>query len=63
MKKEALSHSVSELELGYEHLDYQQALRQLLPSGVTLPGGFETVGDIAHLNLDEAQMKYKHQIG
>jgi len=30
---------------------------------VEIPSGFETVGDIAHLNLSEKMMKYKNLIG
>jgi tRNA (guanine37-N1)-methyltransferase len=28
-----------------------------------VPGGYEAVGDVAHLNLKDSQMPYKHQIG
>ena len=35
----------------------------LLPPDIQVPSGFETVGDIAHLNLDESQMPYRYDIG
>jgi tRNA (guanine37-N1)-methyltransferase len=37
----------------YENFSYQEVLKELLPDGVEIPGGFETVGDIAHMNLNE----------
>lgn len=39
------------------------AMQRLLPAGVDAPGSFETVGHIAHLNLREEQLPYKHLIG
>jgi tRNA G37 N-methylase Trm5 len=38
-------------------------LKELLPSDVEIIGGFETIGDIAHLNLNEKQMAHKFTIG
>lgn len=38
-------------------------MQTLLPDGVEAPTAFETVGHIAHLNLKEAQLAYKHAIG
>ena len=38
-------------------------MRELLPQGVEVPGGYEAVGDVAHLNLKDNQMPYKYHIG
>ena len=34
-----------------------------MPEGIEIPGGFETIGHIAHLNLADEQMPYKNLIG
>ena len=51
------------LELGYEYFTAEEVLRTLLPDHIVVPTGFETVGHIAHLNLKEEQMPFKHLIG
>lgn len=28
-----------------------------------IPSGFETVGDVAHMNFNQAQHKFRYQIG
>ena len=44
--------------LGYDYFSTDHILRQLLPPNIVVPGGFETVGHIAHLNLSEEQRPY-----
>lgn len=39
-----------------------QVLEELLPEGVIIPTGFETVGHIAHLNLRDEHLPYKKLI-
>jgi len=51
------------LQLGYEHYSADEVLQKLLPSGVDVPGSFEIVGHIAHLNLREEQEPFKLTIG
>ena len=51
------------VKIGYENHTWQDILKSTLPKGVEVPGGFETVGDIAHMNLSDAQMPYKNVIG
>ena len=60
------------LQLGYENCTVDECLRLLLPSKVLecnkntnngLPGSFETIGHIAHVNLQEPFIQYKHLIG
>lgn len=42
-------------KLGYGYFAQDAALARLLPPGVQVPSGFETVGHIAHLNLSAEQ--------
>mmetsp|Transcript_9337 Transcript_9337/g.34237 ORF Transcript_9337/g.34237 Transcript_9337/m.34237 type:complete len:525 (-) Transcript_9337:1175-2749(-) len=51
------------LVLGYDYYGADQILRKLLPKGSEVPTAFETVGHIAHLNLREEFLPYKHVIG
>lgn len=52
-----------DLHLGYDYFNAEQILRKMLPAGVEVPGSFETVGHIAHLNLRDEVATYKHMIG
>lgn len=52
------------LTLGYENMSTDSVLRTLLPSSIEeIPSSFEGVGHLAHLNLKEEQLPYKHIIG
>ena len=51
------------VKLAYENYHWQDILKKLLPKGIEIPGGYETVGDIAHMNLSDEQMPYKNVIG
>lgn len=52
-----------EVRLGYQHVTMDEALRRLLPPGVEVPRGFETVGHLAHFNLRDTQYPHRHTIG
>lgn len=52
-----------EVQVGYEQLRADEVLRQVLPEGVDVPTGYEVAGHVAHLNLREEQLPYKHVIG
>jgi len=52
-----------EVKLNYDDLTMQDILAEILPKDVTVPAGFETVGNIAHLNLRASQLPYKNVIG
>lgn len=41
----------------------EEVLREALPEGVVVPQSFETAGHIAHLNLRDEHMPFKHVIG
>lgn len=49
----------SELSITYDNYNYQDALKHILPEGIEVPGGFEAIGDVAHLNLHDNQMPFK----
>ena len=38
-------------------------MQKLLPPGLEVPCSFETVGHIAHLNLRDELLPYKHLVG
>ncbi|CAJ1408407.1 unnamed protein product [Effrenium voratum] len=52
-----------EVTLGYEHFTAEEVLRKLLPAGMEIPSSFEQAGHVAHLNLRDSQLPYKHLIG
>ena len=60
---DALERTTHELVFSYEYFNAEQVLRRLLPEGCDVPGSFETVGHIAHLNLRDEVTAYKHVIG
>jgi tRNA (guanine37-N1)-methyltransferase len=47
------------MHLGYDALSAEEALRRIIPPGIVIPVGFETVGRVAHLNLREEHEPYK----
>jgi hypothetical protein len=55
--------STFDQHLDYRHLGADQVLKQLLPDGVEVPSSFESIGHIAHLNLKEEVLPWKHVIG
>ncbi|XP_006891886.1 PREDICTED: tRNA (guanine(37)-N1)-methyltransferase [Elephantulus edwardii] len=51
------------LELTYENFKSEEILRAVLPGGQDVTSGFSRVGHIAHLNLRDHQLPFKHLIG
>ena len=51
------------VKLNYTNYSYYQVLKELLPSHITIPTGFETIGHIAHFNLSDEQYPYRNLIG
>ncbi|CAE7848628.1 unnamed protein product, partial [Symbiodinium sp. KB8] len=49
--------------LGYDHFTAEEVLRKILPAGMEIPSSFEQAGHIAHMNLRDSQLPYKHLIG
>ena len=52
-----------EVRFNYNYFTADQVLTSLLPENVTIPSGFALVGHIAHVNLRDEQLPYKHVIG
>ena len=52
------------LQLDYEFWDYYDIMRAILPEDAhdEIPSGFSIVGHVAHLNLREQYLPYKHLI-
>lgn len=52
------------LKLGYEHLSVEEVLRAILPKGTAeIPSSYEQAGHIAHLNLRDEMLPFKHLVG
>lgn len=51
-----------QLTLTYDYWLMDEILKEVLPSGMTIPTAFETVGHIAHLNLRNEHAPYRHTI-
>jgi len=51
------------INLDYQNFTYEQVLKTCLPENITIPHAFERIGHIAHLNLRDEQLPYKHVIG
>lgn len=53
-----------DMHMGYDDATSVEAMRQILPSSINeLPSSFEQIGHIAHLNLRDDLLPFKHQIG
>lgn len=63
LRQESLATVQHAIDLDYAYFPVDQVLSQLLPDGMDIPSSFESVGHIAHLNLRDGQLPYKHLIG
>ncbi|KAK3750018.1 hypothetical protein QZH41_008671, partial [Actinostola sp. cb2023] len=64
IRSENAEEIVHDLVLDYDFWTVDQILRAILPEEVSeVPSAFETIGHIAHLNLRDNQLEYKHIIG
>ncbi|OQS04538.1 tRNA (guanine-N(1)-)-methyltransferase [Thraustotheca clavata] len=64
IKQENLSVQHHEITLDYSFFGVDQVLRKLMPESITeIPSSFETIGHIAHINLRDFHLPYKHLIG
>lgn len=52
------------LRIAYEHLTAEEVLRKVLPANITeIPCSYEQAGHIAHMNLRDEVLPYKHIVG
>lgn len=51
------------LIMTYEHFKSEEILKAVLPVGQDVTTGFSRIGHIAHMNLRDHQLPYKHLIG
>ena len=63
LKQESLAFVDHAIELDYSYFPVDQVLAKILPEGLDIPSSFESVGHIAHLNLRDGHLPYKHIIG
>lgn len=63
IQKHNLQSEEHSIDMTYDSYTVSDALAMLLPKDVVIPSAFETIGHIAHLNLNEEQLPYKNIIG
>lgn len=63
LRAESLAVVEHAINLDYSYFPVDQVLAKLLPDGLDIPSSFESVGHIAHLNLRDGHLPYKHVIG
>ncbi|KAF7456889.1 tRNA (guanine(37)-N1)-methyltransferase [Cryptosporidium felis] len=51
---------ILDFKVEYKYLSYVECARQVVPENVEVISSFETIGHIAHLNLDEKSFQYRH---
>ena len=51
------------VSLNFKNFSLTELLRFYIPEPIVIPTSFETIGHIAHLNLQEDQLPYKNLIG
>lgn len=55
------------IELGYDNFTMNEVLKMVIPideiDEKLIPSGFESIGSIAHVNLNEKLYPYKYIIG
>ena len=53
-----------QIELNYENYSMNEALKIIMKlEEKEVPSGFEIIGDIAHMNLNEKQFPFRYQVG
>eukprot|EP00192_Tetraselmis_astigmatica_P005127 CAMPEP_0117691764 /NCGR_PEP_ID=MMETSP0804-20121206/25925_1 /TAXON_ID=1074897 /ORGANISM="Tetraselmis astigmatica, Strain CCMP880" /LENGTH=489 /DNA_ID=CAMNT_0005505081 /DNA_START=89 /DNA_END=1558 /DNA_ORIENTATION=- len=52
-----------EVSIGYDYWTADHVLKKLLPEGCEIPGSFETIGHIAHLNIRDELLPYRYIVG
>jgi tRNA (guanine37-N1)-methyltransferase len=63
VQREGAEPTTFTIEQDYTCFSADEVLAKLLPQGVEVPSGFETIGHIAHLNLRDCHQNFKYTIG
>ncbi|KAF9919360.1 tRNA(m(1)G37)methyltransferase [Lobosporangium transversale] len=65
IKEKNIELTKTHITVGYEHWTADEILRAVLPEELVdeAPSSFTTVGHIAHMNLKDEYLPYKHMIG
>ncbi|XP_075591126.1 tRNA (guanine(37)-N(1))-methyltransferase-like [Dermatophagoides farinae] len=61
-QKQNVETQVAEITLNANDLKYEKLLSKILPSNITAPFAFETIGHIIHLNFKDEILPYKYLI-
>ncbi|KAH8582333.1 Trm5 RNA methyltransferase [Cryptosporidium sp. chipmunk genotype I] len=56
-------YGIMDFKIEYKYLSYVECARQCIPTNIEIVSSFETVGHIAHLNLNEDSFKYRYLLG
>ena len=60
----SIRRSTHAIEISYDHFSVDEILRKILPNSIReVPSSFEMAGHLAHINLREETLPYKHIIG
>ncbi|KAL7068579.1 Met-10 domain-containing protein [Cryptosporidium serpentis] len=62
-KLEFVQYDIIDLKIEYDRLSYIECLKQCIPENIEITSSFETVGHIAHLNLNNNAYPYRYIIG
>lgn len=62
-KDRGIGVSTGKVSIGYNDMSASEVMRHFLPEGCEIPGSFEGVGHIAHLNLRDELLPFKYLIG
>ena len=61
---DSIRRSTHAIEISYGHFSVDEILRKILPDSIReVPSSFEVAGHLAHINLREETLPYKHIIG
>lgn len=56
-------YGIMDFRIEYKYLSYVECARQCIPINIEIVSSFETVGHIAHLNLNDDSFQYRYILG
>ncbi|OII73430.1 TRM5 RNA methyltransferase [Cryptosporidium ubiquitum] len=56
-------YGIMDFKIEYKYLSYLECARQCIPVDIEIVSSFETVGHIAHLNLNDDNFEYRYILG